>query len=1295
VNINWQHYREQETRLRVELPTYPFEHVVLGSGVRFETRSHQPSALSQKIGLSQEQCSNQDAENADALNKNASNQSESKHDLAHKANRHPRPNLVTAFVAPRNDIEAHIAELWCELFKLEQIGIHDDFFELGGNSLLATRLLSKLRENGFDSLSLSSLFDHKTVAELVRNLGKSATKSTVNSINEQSLVLTSGAGEALEALTPMQQKLWMFSQFGDGHMAYHMPLIIDAKGDFNQAAFKAALEHIIERHQVLRTTYHNQDGGVCLQVRDDWVLPYRVEVASEQNLMATIQQDIARAFDLENDCLLRASEYILADSHRILLITQHHIASDGWSVSLLAKELEVLYGAFVNNQTPVLPPLALQFQDYAHAYQHFMQGPVFAQQLQEWKHFLHGAPHLHDLPLDHPRDNQQHFAAQRLIQCLPTSLTQPIRDFNLAHNLTPFMLLQSTLALVLCRWSNTQDIVMGTPIAGRSDAKLEPLIGAFVNTLVLRNQVEPTQSFVAYLQTCRQHHLDGFSRQMVPYEMLLDELGVVKTRQYNPLYQILFAMQNNERPAIHLPDLQLNLLEPQHIESVFDLQINAYEVGDEIQLVWDFNTALFEASSIERMMASFERVLAFGLQQPNTPVGQIPLLGESLASLYAQTYNATALDAEPNKQQAPLKTMREQTLIARIMQQMQDEPERMALEAVDQRLHYRDLQQQVCQLSAALQAKGIGNGHFVALYLPRQSHMLIALLAAMHCGATFVPLDPKQPLERCQSVLSQVPVSAVLSVNALCTDALLDVLATLSAESTPELLVIDKLANAEAQVCLDLGVEPEKHDSTAISRNMSINSENPAYILFTSGSTGQPKGVMVSPTALSEILSSFIQQFGITSNCRWLAVSTFTFDIALLEMLAPLCVGGCVVIATEDEVKDGFALQQKLENSQINTLQATPATYKMLLLANWQGMPDLKALSGGEALTTSLVEGMQGKCAEFWNGYGPTEATIYCLLKAVDFNADSGETLSLGGPLANTGYLVLDEQYQAVPVGVSGQLFIGGVGLAQGYWQQNDLTESRFVELDLGSESGNERANLHRFYASGDLVRVRKDGNLDYLGRLDHQVKVRGHRIELGEIEAQVAAHPAVKDASVLVLTHSDGEAYIVCYLLTQQQNRVIDEIRQHLFQQLPAYMLPSAYVPLPSWPLTANGKIDRNALPVPDFNQVAVPMIKPENATQQAVADLCQKVLHLEQLSLAANFFELGGNSLTATHFVALLNEQFTLQLSVKDVVEQATLLQVANLLEAKRSDAQRAQHLLMSDETPINDDTLEEFEL
>lgn len=1247
--VDWAAYREGERRLRKCLPTYPFEHQEFRPGV-----DHAANMEIAQASLSETQSQ-----------------------PTIQSNRHQRPNLATAFVAPTSDVDQKVAALWCELFRLVEIGIHDDFFELGGNSLLATRLLSKMQAEGFSSVSLDQIFSGKTIAALTDELTDTLSDNLAQSENTQLIV--PGCGNELNAVTPMQQKLWMFSQLGDGHTAYHIPLIIDVQGEFDQDAFKATLADIIERHQVLRTTYHNEQGQIRLQLHEQTDVPFQVydlSAEDEDAFHARINDEIARPFDLERDCMVRAALFMIANPSQLtkqrqaLVITQHHIASDGWSVGVLAAEIEALYSAKVNGQEVSLTPLPVQFQDYAHWYQEFSESDTFQQQIDYWRDYLQGAPQLHNLPLDFPRGSQQSFTSERCLQILDPQLSAQLRTFNLAHNTTLFMLLQSVLALVLCRWSNSDDLVMGTPIANRQNPQLEPLIGAFVNTLVLRNQLPADSTFVEYLTQCRQNHLQGFAYQQVPYELLLDELGVIKGNQYNPLYQILFAMQNNERPAINLPGLTLELQDPDLLENVFDLQVNAYEIDDEIQIVWDYNQALFKAETIESILSSFETALRYGITHPDTPLPQIPITAITLAERYQQ--NFVFADSDVN---------RERTVIARIIEQAQHSPDQIALEAGNESLTYQALQTQVVALSAKLRQQGIGEGDFVALYLPRTSYLPIALLAVMHAGAAFVPLDPAHPVDRVSAILDQVEVATVLTVSNL-TERLKGI--------TDSMLELDVMA---------LDSMPGVSSSKQAPAESILNSD--AYILFTSGSTGQPKGVTIAQRALAELMTSFLGHFGVgvngeASSCRWLAVSTITFDISILEVLAPLCVGGTVIIAQEEEVKDGFALQRKLDECDINILQATPATYKMLLLANWQGKQDLKALSGGEAISMNLVQGMADKCKEFWNGYGPTEATIYCLVKQVDFNAEPGQALSIGGALPNSGYLILDEHLQPVPKGVAGQLFIAGHCLAKGYWQKPELTAEKFVDVGL------DKGQAARVYASGDLVRQRSDGDLDYLGRIDHQVKIRGHRIELEEIEAKAAQHAIVKEACALVLTDQEGEGSIVCYLLASEnqndkdeyiEDQLISEVRQYLFKQLPTYMLPSAIVVMNDWPLTANGKIDRNALPKPDFNQISVPMVAPESETEQSICDICKQVLHLEQASMAANFFELGGNSLTATHFVALINDTFELQISIKDFIEQATLTSLAELLEEKVLAAERVKNLLVSEFD--SDEELEEFEL
>ncbi|PCK30722.1 non-ribosomal peptide synthetase, partial [Pseudoalteromonas piscicida] len=1126
-------------------------------------------------------------------------------------------------------------------------GVHDDFFELGGNSLLATRLLSKLQDDGLHNVSLEQLFTYKTIAAISQKITEQPTPAA------QATIIEPGCGKGLTATTPMQQKLWMFSQFEKGQTAYHIPLIIEVNGNFDKAVFQSVLKDIIARHDILRTTYHAEQGQLQLRLLEHYDLPFKeVDLSGHDELSVhkSVNEEVQRPFNLQQDCMLRACLFCLTESRQILLLTQHHIASDGWSVGVLAKEIKSLYTAKVSGETVALPELTVQYQDYAHWYHSFRESQAFELQLDYWRTYLNHAPQLHNLPLDNPRSNERHFSCGRLIQTIPAELTARLNAFNIENNLTMFMLLQGMLALVLCRWSDSRDIVMGTPVANRHNAQLEPLIGSFINTLVLRNQIDDTQTFLDYITQCRQNHLKGFDNQQVPYELLLDQLGVIKTNQYNPLYQILFAMQNNERPDIELPDVELTLLEPQLLESVFDLELNAYEVNGEIQIEWDYNDAIFHSSTIENIISSFESALEYAVKQSDTLLKDIPVSRLTIPEALLKNF----VSAEESQH-------RDVPIIGRILESAQNNPDKLAVETGNGELTYKELVGKASALASVMQKNGVEEGSYVAIYINRETDLVVALLGVMLSGAAFLPLDPSHPFDRVRSILEQVPVSVLLSTSTLN--------GSLEQVDCP-VISIDTLSTEAQQSFQYTAAKPS--DS--------------AYILFTSGSTGKPKGVEISNNALSEMMTSFIDHINLAESCRWLALSTITFDISLLEIFAPLCVGGHVILAQDHEVKDGFRLKRMLDEFNINIMQATPATYKMLMLANWSGKSDLVAISGGEALSLTLADDMRGKCQALWNAYGPTEATIWCLVKQVDFAAEPDKILSLGGVLANSGYVILDDNMQIVPPGVTGQLFIAGEFLAKGYWQRPTLTAQKFVDVQLAD------AAQTRLYASGDLVRQRRDGDLDYLGRIDHQVKVRGHRIELGEIDVCCASIEVVKESCSVVIEEGD-DSYIVTYVIFSHSLETVDTVRQHLFNRLPAYMLPAAVVPLDEWPLTANGKIDRKALPKPDFSQLTVPMVEPDSEIEWLVYNCCQELLQIEEISLAANFFELGGNSLTATHFVALINEQLSLQINIKDFVEKPTLGSLAAYLEGRVDTTARVNSLMVSDSDM--DEELEEFEL
>ena len=1242
-NIHWSRYRQGEQRLRVGLPSYPFEHQ------QFE------------------------ADSEVAIVADDDQKSMNSH-------YHARPNLATAFVKPQSAHEQRLAQVWCDLFRLQRIGLHDDFFALGGNSLMATRMLSQLHQQGFNSVTLEQLFNHTTIAELAGVANDQVSETTAAA----GIKPSDPADGDKAAVSFMQQRLWLFEQFAEGNAAYHIPLVIEFAGRLNIDALQQAFNTIVQRHEILRTVYDTHMGQPVPRLLATDKLPLQPLDFSAEPQQQVIEQQVSQCFDLTSDLMIRAALGALTSDRHLLVITIHHIAFDGWSAGVLITELEALYRAYDAGNDSPLPPLEIQYADYAHWQNGFVDSDAFAAQVDYWLMHLQNVPELHNLPLSQQRGVEQTFAMQRYVQVLDANLTGAMAQLNLAQGATLFMLLQGALALTFARWSNVDDVVMGSPIANRTQVQTEPLIGAFINTLVLRTQIDFELSFADFLAGVKGNLLQAYANQDVPFELLLDKLNVQKNDQYNPLYQVLFALQNNQNPQVSLPDLTLSMIETDASQDVFDISINAYEVDDEIHLLWDYNMGLFTPDLMDNIGQSLTCILKAVVADSRIRLADIAMTGQRLADKVV----INSLPALPTQ-------TRTLTVSQRFAGQLENNPNALALQFGAQSLTYQQLAQQVHQCSAGMREQGVTAGDAVAVYLDRSVDMVVAILATLHCGAMFIPLDPAYPITRVTSILDQVAVKVVLtsSVHG-------DKLKSLALN----LLRLDALPTDGSDLN-DFSSDFSNQFGNQFGNDCAADLAQSAYVIFTSGSTGAPKGVEIGHRALSEFISSMIERIELTRHCKWLAVTTISFDISILELLAPLTLGGCVVLADDQQTGDAMALMRMMAYYNVNILQATPATWKMLLLAGWQGRPELTALCGGEALPLQLIDDLRPLVARLFNCYGPTEATIWCLVKEIGLD-DGVNRQAIGRPLANTGYLILDAQCQLVPDGVAGQLFITGQTLANGYWQRDDLTAEKFITLPSG----------HQAYATGDLVRqlVGERGAdkhqapaLAFLGRMDHQVKIRGHRIELEEIEQAILQLDSVAETTVIVAPDSAGEPLLAAYILATEgvpESQLMTQLRRHLPMVLPLYMMPGAWVKVDHWPLTLNGKIDRKALPAPDFNLQTSEFIAPINALQNQLVDLCQTVLQQPKVSMGANFFELGGNSLNATHFVALLCQTFTVDISIRAFLALPDLLALADWIEQHQTQQSRAEKLLgtsygNSDDNSYddNDDTqgLEEFEL
>ncbi|HEY5907058.1 MAG TPA: amino acid adenylation domain-containing protein, partial [Vicinamibacteria bacterium] len=1009
----------------------------------------------------------------------------------------------------------------------------------------------------------------------------------------------------------------------DASAAYHVPGALQLRGPLDAPALERSLAELWRRHESLRTTFEVVDGQPVQRIGsadlfsvsrlDLGALPPE-ERAAEARRQA--DEEARRPFDLEKGPLFRCTLVRLDDEDHLLLVTLHHVAADGWSLGILIGELSQLYRAFQRGEASPLREPSLQFADFAQ----WQRRVLGAQEsdLAYWRRQLAAVPAL-DLPIDRPRPPLQTFRGAQAHFVLEPELTDGVRRLARNEKGTLFMVLLAAFQTLLKRYSGQDDISVGTPIAGRPRAELENVVGLFANTLVLRTQLGGDPTFREALARVREVALDAYAHQETPFEKLVEELRPERNPSRSPLFQVMLVIQNAPAAALDLKDLSLRSYGVDPGTSRFELTLFVTETPQGLFVTAEYNCDLFDADRITRLGAHLRNLLAAAVAAPDLRLSELPILDETELRTVLETWNATTREVAPA------------AVHERIAAQAARTPEAAAVSFEGQTLSYAALNRRANQLAHRLRSIGVGPETLVGIAVERSLDMVVALLGVLKAGGAYLPLDPSYPQERLAYMLEDARARVLLTQ-----EPLRDSLPATSAR----VLCVDS-ADLAGESALDPGVR--------------VEAEQLAYLIYTSGSTGRPKGVQIPHGALSNFLESMAEQPGLQPRDVLLSVTTLSFDIAGLEIYLPLVQGGRLEIVSRDTATDGDRLAEQLERSGATVMQATPATWRLLVEADWKAA-GIKALCGGEALAAGLAEELLRRAGALFNLYGPTETTIWSALHPVD---KVEGVAPLGRPIGNTQLYVLDGHLRPAPLGVTGELYIGGAGLARGYRNRPDLTAERFVPNPFGS-------NGERLYRTGDLVRWRADGVLDFLGRADHQVKVRGFRIELAEIESQLLELPGVKSA--VVLPREDGAqgvrlaAYVV---LAAGFELTVTELRTALRDRLPGYMVPAAFVVLDELPLTPNGKIDRNALARLDRSEGSTTEhVDPRTPMEKLVGGIWMEALGAERVSVRDNFFDLGGHSLLSMRVLARVEKAIGRRLNPRDLIFQ-TLEQFAAMCD------------------------------
>jgi len=1017
-----------------------------------------------------------------------------------------------------------------------------------------------------------------------------------------------------------QQRLWFLDQWQPGTPIFNLMGCTRLVGALDVTALEAALNEIWRRHEALRTCFPTTDGQPSQHVMPAGSLSLNrlyvdetSQVDSEIQVQQTLDQESQRTFDLANGPLFVPTLISVNSEHHVLTVTMHHIVSDGWSASLFGRELAVLYSAFVAGKDSPLPPLPIQYGDYAQWQRSWLQGEILDSQIAYWRKQLSGVPEILNLPLDHPRSDMQTFNGSRESISFSENLTSQLRALSRQHGTTLFMTLLAAFQVLLSRYSGEKDIVVGSPVAGRNRPEMEGLMGLFVNTLAFRTDLSGDSTFAELLSKVRETTLDAYAHQDLPFEKLVEELHPSRDLSRPPLFQVMFVLQNSDSKPVELPELKILPIAAPAQTAQFDLTLYLWDEATKLAGQLEFNTDLLEPVSVRRMIGHFLSLLENIVADPNQPLSSIAMMNEDeIADVCRKAIpSATVYPSEL-------------TVCQLFENQVERTPDAVAVVFNDKELTYLELNERANALAQRLRSLGAGPESLVGLCVDRSELMVVGLLGVLKAGAAFVPLDPAYPQDRLLWMLEDTALSVLITEREL--------LDSLPPVDQVEIVFLDE----------ELSRQAENIETLAVPTNL-------AYVIYTSGSTGRPKGVMIEHRALTNFICSMQTITGAGTDDTLLAVTTLGFDIAGLEMFLPLTVGAKLAIASRDTVIDGQALLAEIDRLGVTLMQATPVTWRLMLDNGWTGSPNMVALCGGEALSRELANKLVARTKELWNMYGPTETTIWSTASKVEHRDGP---VFIGGPIANTQILILDDRAKLVPWGVPGEIHIGGDGLARGYLNRDDLTNERFI-----FRAATDKLDTVRLYKTGDLARYRADGSIEFLGRLDQQVKVRGHRIEPGEIEAALREFPGV--AEVVVVARGEGsDKRLVAYLVSELEISA-DDLRRFLMQSLPEYMVPTSFVRLTQLPLTPNGKIDRRSLPAPNGNRPKPNLESqaPQSEMEQSIAAIWQEVLHVEKVGRDETFFDLGGHSLLMAQVRNSLNTKLHIDLSIVELFKFPTV--------------------------------------
>ncbi|WP_053375085.1 non-ribosomal peptide synthetase [Paenibacillus sp. FJAT-27812] len=1146
-------------------------------------------------------------------------------------------DIGVAYVEPRTPMEELLAGLWREALGIERIGVRDSFFALGGHSLKAMALLAKMHKASGVEVPLRYLFESPTIEAIARYIDGNGlqTFSPIKAAAKQELYAVSSAQKRMYILDLMEGK--------GTSLAYNMPAVVGLEGRMDAARFEQALQKLVARHELLRTSFHQVNGQPLQRVHDMVDLQLeRYQASSEEEASQQIAEWF-RPFDLAKAPLLRAALFQISKHKHVFAYDKHHIVSDGESGAIFLQELIRLY------EGEELPAPVLHYKDFAIWQNEWLESEAFAKQEQFWLHAFKGggAPVL-ELPTDFARPAVKSYSGAVVAFEADSELTARLETLAQNAGATLYMVLLAAYKVLLSRYSGQPDIVVGAPIAGRSHADTAGMLGLFVNSLAIRSSLHGQQTFRELLSDVLQNTLNAFEHQDYPFEMLVEKLQLPRDLSRNPLFDTVVVWQNgeserSERSEIAESPLGQNELRivpfgQEHHISKFDLSLIAAPGEGTLRLSFEYGTDLFREETIHRMAGHFLRILETAAYSPDSTIGQMDLM-TSEEKQFLSDWNATEREYAGSS-----------LLHGLFEEQARRLPSQAAVVQGEFSLSYSQLNARANRLARTIRGRGIKNGDIIAVVADRTIEMVTGLIAIMKAGAAYLPIDPDYPAERIGYLLEDSRTPLLLARASVIKDTKFEFSGSM----------------------LDLEAE-DNYDADESNPEWTVLPQHLAYVIYTSGTTGKPKGVMIEHQSIANTVKWRRDEFGFGQEDRALQMMSFSFDASVISLFTPLSSGAVSYLVSLDEAKDPVALKKYVSTYQITHLNGVPSLFGAIihLLEPDEAASLRQILLGGEPVSSGLVEQAKRKNAkaELVNEYGPTESSVMSTFMR---GLDPGSSITIGKPIANTKIYIVNDRMQQQPIGVRGELCIAGAGLARGYWNQPGLTEEKFVPCPF--EPG------ERMYRTGDAARWLPNGMIEFAGRIDQQVKVRGYRIELAEIDAVLLKQPAVREASVQAFNDASGQKYLCAYLVTENEETV-HEAKAAAIRELPAYMVPSHFVLLEQLPLTPNGKLDLKALPLPDVNASREPYTAPRNEEEQKLAQIWKELLGVVQAGIHDNFFEVGGNSLKAAMLTANVYERLRIELPFIAVFQHPTIAELSGFIARIRIERSGGQPI-----TPLN---------